>query len=488
MKRTASLILALSLVLLNLLSSCGETAPAADTTAPDAETTVPGEDDGFVKSDLPALDYGGAEFRILVGDVHGGTTFPTYFVEEATGDIVDDAIYQRNAAVEERLNVKLAWDRFDFDYGTRNDYVTRITAAVMSGDGSCDLICGPGYYTTNLVVNDYFVDLETLPYLDFDKPWWSGMYMENAKINGRLYSALGDLSLNKFTLAYVMYFNKDLFDARKLAYPYADVLAGKWTLDALEKLITDTWTDVNGDGTRDKNDGYGLTSENNNNLWAFMDSSDVYLFKKDSSGKVGFTMDNEHNANVVERLSKLFGENDNVLKYNEPDGNTSPNFMMGHSYLATGQIGFTNSYRDLDFEYGILPYPKYDLSQEGYATRTSSAISVFFVPVSATDPERSAAVLEAMNDESCRTVIPAYYETALKVKYVRDDESVQVLDMVREGITMQFVDIFSTVFSGYSEIFRTVVAGNKGTWVSEAAGIKTAAIEKLAGLIEYYEK
>ena len=53
---------------------------------------------------------------------------------------------------------------------------------------------------------------------------------------------------------------------------------------------------------------------------------------------------------------------------------------------------------------------------------------------------------------------------------------------------MQFVDAYSTVFSGYSEIFKNTLVKNSETWASDVAGIKEAALTKLADLIAYYEK
>jgi hypothetical protein len=202
-------------------------------------------------------------------------------------------------------------------------------------------------------------------------------------------------------------------------------------------------------------------------------------------------MDSEHNADVVEKLLALWNNNENAFHHNvvnDANDVAESVFIKGDIYISTGDLMKTSAYRDLNFDYGILPYPKWDENQKNYITRTSSAISVFCIPASAKDPDMTAAVLEALNSESYRSVIPAYYETALKVKYVRDDESVQALDILREGISMQFVDAYSTVFSGYSEIFKNTLVKNSETWASDVAGIKEAALTKLADLMEYYEQ
>ena len=55
---------------------------------------------------------------------------------------------------------------------------------------------------------------------------------------------------------------------------------------------------------------------------------------------------------------------------------------------------------------------------------------ILAVPITATNLERTGIITEALSAESYKRVIPAYYETALKTKYARDDESVQMLDMI----------------------------------------------------------
>ena len=107
-KRYFASILAISL--LAAMSGCGgNTTDTNDTTAPVTDTTAEVVSDtdanGFLLDELPAdLDFGGAEVNILIRTDVKDTEF---YVEEATGDVVDDALYGRNQAVQERLNVKL---------------------------------------------------------------------------------------------------------------------------------------------------------------------------------------------------------------------------------------------------------------------------------------------------------------------------------------------------------------------------------------------
>ena len=110
-KRILSALLA-SLMLLPL-ASCGDTGTEpTDTTAAaatpevttEAETTLDPTLRENAKDNLPAdLNLNGADFNVLGWD-HDYTRYDIAGNEDISGDIVFDAIHERNASVEERLN------------------------------------------------------------------------------------------------------------------------------------------------------------------------------------------------------------------------------------------------------------------------------------------------------------------------------------------------------------------------------------------------
>ncbi len=92
-----TLPLSLLLLLQPVLFACGEAAETpTETTAETVTDTTPAETDRSEISDnLPDIDFEGTEFNILCR-----TEWAYEFdVEEQTGDLVSDAIYDRNANV-----------------------------------------------------------------------------------------------------------------------------------------------------------------------------------------------------------------------------------------------------------------------------------------------------------------------------------------------------------------------------------------------------
>lgn len=102
LKQTVLLLLALSL----LFASCAkEPDIPAESTAP-VTGSVP-EETTSLEPDLPDIYYDGADFTILNGNTATWMTVFAVTTEGENGDSVNDAIYRRNLAVEEKYGVNL---------------------------------------------------------------------------------------------------------------------------------------------------------------------------------------------------------------------------------------------------------------------------------------------------------------------------------------------------------------------------------------------
>ena len=143
----------------------------------------------------------------------------------------------------------------------------------------------------------------------------------------------------------------------------------------------------------------------------------------------------------------------------------------------------TEAFRDIDFGYGVLPYPKWDETQENYNTTVLTTYSVMSVPADCTDKDRAAAVCEALAYESWKSVTPAYFETALKVKYVADNDSAQMFDIIRDGVSFDFGYIYTMPMDGISDRFKGAIV-DKSVWTTEYAKLESKAESNLTSLID----
>jgi len=143
--------------------------------------------------------------------------------------------------------------------------------------------------------------------------------------------------------------------------------------------------------------------------------------------------------------------------------------------------------RDMQADYGIIPYPKYDEAQDKYYSRIWDAMSLMCVPVNCEKTEAVGAFMEAMASESYRTVTPAYYEIALKGKYARDDVSSQMLDMVRDGAYLSFASIYNGSLGNPWDCMRDLMSKkskNFASWYEKNEPVIKKALNKIIDNLE----
>lgn len=481
MKKITTNLLLVALLL--SMASCGSTPDATkETTAPVTTDTVEAEDT-TIRSSLPALDYNGDSFTVFVED-YGGYVGVEFYVEDINGEIVNDAVYNRNQTVSEQLNVALDWVGLTHTWETREEYLTKLRSSVLAATSEFDIATGIGYFMPSFVSEGLLTDLSSLPYLDIEKPWWSKSYMDNAAVDGRYYAATGDISLGMIKYMMCVFENMEFADKLGVESLYDVVRAGDWTLDKMKALTSDVYSDLNGNGKYDREDQYGLLFHNPNHFTGFLEPFDVTIVEFQGDDAV-LAYGNAHNIDVVEKLVDLISDNEGI--YFDPTGNhetvDDSIFRDGNVLLTTGWLCNTDTYRDLEYDYGVLPYPKYDETYTEYKTTVLNNHSVVAIPVDAKDPERSAGILEALAYESWKSVTPAYFEVALKAKYARDDDTAQMFDLIRDGISFDFGYIYTASLDGINDMFKNTIVSKK-PWASTFAASEKALTTKLDALVE----
>lgn len=485
-----------TLLLLALL--CSSCNTGNDTTvSPDTNTntdTVTEVTDTAPRDGLSAeLDYNGADVKFHAGLWMNITKDPlaAYYAEELSGDVLNDAMYNRNHTVDERLNVKLSFNWHETTWNSRTEELSYYTSAIMAGDDAFDIVSYIAHLLPSVCTDGSMYDLRSLEYMDLSKPWWTQFYNQAATVNGKLYFATGDIALGVYQNTYCMYFNQALVDDLSLEDPYTLVENGNWTLDTLQSLSAQSYADLNGDGKRDVEDQWGLLIEGGNCISGFMEACDVTIFDISADGKsVDYVFGSEHNINVIQEMCALLHESDGVYYRNNTTDLTADQYVFynGNVVFTGGWFGDTDYYRELEFDYGVLPYPKYDENQTDYYTRVGTACPIVAVPVTTKDPSMVSAVLEVMAAEGYYQLRPAYFDTALKNKYSRDEKTKDMIDLIVDNITVDFGTIYVYVLDSISDQFKNTIAANNANWASQTAKWQTSVMTKLDALLESFQK
>ncbi len=475
MKRKTSILLAM-LLLISLLASCGtattevSTDTAADTTVVETETETE------LTHGLPAQDFGGTTFSGLVR-----TERMTHFdAEEYNGEPLNDAVYDRNNKVTEEFNVKLSYTPILSDMAKFNEAISQ---SIMSQDQAYDIIV-PDYWWAS-EVNGWFLNLMEVDTLALDKPWWCAGWNDAATVEGMLPGAVGWFTLDMIANMNVIFFNKNLYDSMGLDDQfgldglYDTVRDGTWTIDLFRQMSTAASQDLDGDGVMTDADMFGTQSSLQSGR-ALLWSSGMELCRREEDGTLTATLTTEKNYDIFKMALSFYEEPGN--KY---DGTNL--FKADQVLFDMSHVGAAVEYRDMESDFGIVPYPKYDPADETYRNRNFGS-SYFAIPVTAKDINLSAVILEAQNFYSYLNVRPTYYDTVLKAKAARDEETCEMLDLVMDTCYIDPFFIYGTVLGGVADQPFNLVASKSDTYMSRMESLAKSIDTKMADLVEALQK
>lgn len=468
-KNTTALTLAILLALTG--ASCGSTGPSNETTiGGEAGTTSP-ETETSIYDDLPTGDYGDTDFNIF--NTTMSWAYSSIDAETMTGSALDDAVYSRTRSVEEKLGVKIKVTEKAI-WGGAPDYIRNV---IMAGDNSFDALYMAALEAAPMTAENLFVDLYTIDELNFDKPWWDTRTRKYYEIDGSLYMAHGDAQINHYEGMWSLFFNKQFVEELKLESPYELVSSGKWTLDAMKKMLAASSNDLDGNDKMDENDRFGLITHNGSSL-AFLHGCDERGIDIEN-GKYTVSKVDDRMFDAMSLIQKnIFQNTEEVLI---KDDKTL--FANGHSLFYGEVLGNAKVLRDMAADFGIIPFPKYDENQETYNSYISPASVAMLLPnsLSAEQLSKSAAVMENFNALSYETVLPAYYEITLTGKSLRDNESSAMLDIMFESAECELSYVFS--WESYHNTIIGVLTGDQE--ITSTLESKRSAVE--AKIEQLYE-
>ena len=458
MKKSVTILL-LAAIFLAACTQTGDTDTPADDADASAVDTMANTETA-PETDAPKYDFGGRDYTILCR-----TDCAYEFVSaDGAADLVSDAVIKRNYGVEESCNVKLKPVDIPGTWADKDSFMNTITASVLAGDDTYQLIAGYNAYITTLVTQDCLYNLYDTA-MDFTKPWWYAGYNDNVSLFGKLYFALGDASLTMWENCEVVFFNKNLMENYDLTSPYTLVDEDKWDFDTLRAYANTVSADVNNDSTWDETDTWGMLLYNKRDFPVYFENP---FCKKDENGKPYISLFSEGLTNMYEKVYRFYQVEHGAHQF-QPDVNQQI-FSEDRALLYQAPLRYAALFRDNESDFGIVPFPKCNPGQSRYYTTVLDKTSVFSIPASAQEPAFCAAVLDELCRQSADTVVPRYYEQTLKDKYSRDPETAGMLDIVRDSIWFDCGFVYS-VSLNYLGAFLDVLD-------SDTQGVASAYAEK----------
>ncbi|MBQ8641567.1 MAG: hypothetical protein IJ480_05060 [Clostridia bacterium] len=490
MKRAITILLLLAM-LTGSLFSCG--GSPAETTAADTENTstvtetVPETEETSYLEGLASADYEGADFRMLGRNLLGGVTLPTTLnlhTGELNGEVVNDALYNRDLMLEEKYNVVIT--------GTVDDNTSReaIKNMITAGDAAYDMIWEDMAYSgIYMVTNSLVHPLNYVDNIDLSKPYWEQTANEALKISDSIYFATGPISPRYYGSAYIIMFNRDMASDLGLEDYYTLVEEGKWTIDRMMEDARTATYDSDGDGTITDEDRIGIAYEVLTPESILFGAG--YHYIEQENGEMKITLEDENLVSLMQQLISFFQEECAVWVYNGGPYDEVKMYSEGHLLFYNPVTFCLADFRELEYDFGILPMPKLNSEQENYISYGQPwATATPYVPVTNTGDTLSMTgmIIEAMAAYGLEVLRPAVFEDVIQLKSTRDEQSGKIINLLFDTITFDLMPILNpgSLYGELQGIFTGSLGKKEVT--SMYATKKEAAMNALAKTVADFKE
>ena len=478
LKKIACLLLA-GLMLMSTVACAASTDPDAPSAG--TQTNAETEAETELKPDLPEMDCGGTPFRVL-----GINEAIDHVLSDKTkGEEVNDALVTANLTVSNQFNTK-----FESILINNDEDTSIIRAYIMSGDDGYDVAYLHDCATANMSLEGWFKDVNTMPYMDTTAPWWPQFTVESLTLNHKMYYYSNYTSYKAMSWTWGCFFNQDILKEFSQSSPYDHVRAGTWTLDTIQVMSTNIYSDKNGDGLANDADimGFSFTQT----PYAWLESFGIEVWEKEGPDSAVLTLNIEDDRcyTLIDKLHTWFYSGDEGVFVDFAGAADQANGMFTSDRLAFTfeRIGtLAPPSMEADISYGIVPLPKLDASQTDYYAGCHDKL--FSIPTTVRDEERVGAILEAMAYAGYKYILPAYCEKTLKTRLATDPDCGEMLNMIFERQVISFAYLLNRQVGGggiqINLIPSTTKLNNVASFLKTKQAIEKKVLKKIT---RFYEK
>lgn len=445
---------------------------------------------------LPEADFGGHVFNILTFGVDGSWEWENIDLspELDEGGEIGDAVFRRNRAVEERFNFTLRQvHRYD------DDMRNALRNEVRAGTYDYDLFSPRVIDSAGFMQDGFFMNLRSdeIEHIDFTKPWYNQLAMNEMSIDNRLFILLSDILLSDNNATTITVFNKKVIQDHGLEDPYTLVREGNWTVDKLYEMARETARDLNNDGAMhpaDDHFGYLIWGDA---MISYLHSGGQRLVSKDENDLPVLSFNTATTYTVMDKVMDLLydetvtGNVQKDLFSNWDDLSFERIFGGDRATFGWLRLGWVPRLRGMDSDFGILPIPKIWEANDTvyYSTINVHTSCALAIPINAAGNqeriEMTSIIIEALAAESRYTLTPAYYEVSLRTKHVRDERSNEMLDIILANRVLDIGDVYNFADFGI-EFYRRATNNDRNllSFFERHESRVNREIERLIGRIQ----
>ena len=482
MKRLLSAMLALCLLLPSCAGGQEEPQSTADQQSavpaaqevPAAETE-PEETERVLWENLPEMTLDGYEFRFLESPrwADTGATVPHGDVEELNGEAINDALYNRNRAVEARFDTVITTN-------VDSSVTGIITKSVKSGDDVYSAAMTSPTEMLNITLSNGFRDLYHVDYINLENPWYNQLQIDKFTIHDKLYFFMGDVSYSTLMFGACLIYNVDLGVREELDNIHDVIISGDWTLDKMYSMTEGVARDLNGDGAFIEGDDQFVYAMNDSgNLMNFQYSSGEAFVRYDKEAGTFVDIFNvDRMQTIIEKMIRFYHDGNRGLQSKD----YTALFNSGMVLMRSAYVGSCVNHREMEDTFTPIPYPKFDTAQERYLSMMTGSVLPVGIPSTVQNVDAVGLILEALSEHSSGELNRAVYEQVLAYQTMRNEDAYEILRLIHDGL---IVDIGYLTLTGGGEPLKWIM----GNLVVPANNNVASFYEKHKKTVDkFYEK
>ena len=394
------------------------------------------------------------------------------YAEEDSTDVLREAVYKRNRAIEDRFNVNIVPD-VTLETGDHTAHISHMQNCFNDGSDSFDV--GMLYvYKAGILVMDgmLYEQREWLPYvkdaLNNGSEWWSKDINSAFTVQGKQYVSVSDWCITAMSMTYAMVFNKQYEDDNNIASSfgaynsmYDIVRQGNWTIDTLRTMVKDIGEQLDEDETMELDtDFFGFLCDQSTALDQFAPAFNInYITNNGEMTPELFTVDTRVERGFTALYDLFYGPGDGAFCFNKPNEIVTA-FTAGRAFIACLPMErFTEeAFHNMEDDYGLLPYVKLDTNQKEYYSGTVDNYSVICILAvhGLEHLEFIGTMVEALSAETHNSVEQPYYDLIVTHNSTRDEESIEMIEIIMKG------RLYDLATLHYARIYYTDVTLNAG--------------------------
>lgn len=364
-----------------------------------------------------------------------------YWVEDRAGSALSEAIFDRQEQVRESLGVEIVGSV----PGDHWAYSQKFKTEVKNKTGAVDtLISSVAMDISGLISTNSLKDLADMPRIDLDKEYWNTDFMDSLSVNGKYYLGYSDFNVLG---TYVVTFNKDLMEKYQDQLEksvYQMVRDREWTIGAMIDLAKLAY--VEGDSVETTQYGF---AGNQHDAWVgFMHASDLTLVERDDEGYYQLSFMNDDNRTrmdtLVNSLTEFAAAEYTSIEYMTKDPPKAP-ITSGKTLMQLTHTHQLPEYLDGDLNFGILPYPMFDVNQHEYHSLQWGGY--ICIPSYLRNDKMVGDVIEALSLHSGE-VRAEFYDEMLGEQSETNITDREMLNLIYDSICTDFGLAFSNEAQG----------------------------------------